>query len=286
MDYLARVVLNSRCALGEGPVWDERAGLLYFTDITGKALHRLDPVSGACEVMRPGFQVGAFALCQGSDELVLAGENGFYRAAWLAKPRRICLVPARGENRRFNDGKCDPAGRFLAGVMHNAQTPVGVLYSLAGQTATPLLEGLRCPNGLCWTQDGRTLYYADSPTQEIRAYDYDPSTGALSGGRVAVRIRPEEGVPDGMTIDSQGKLWVAQWGGWQVGHYDPQTGEKLGKVDVPAHCTSSCVFGGADFKTLYITTARRPDEPAASPAGDIFAVHLPVAGLPFARFAG
>jgi sugar lactone lactonase YvrE len=160
---------------------------------------------------------------------------------------------------RFNDGKCDPAGRFLAGTMDDAEeAATGSLHSLSpdGSIQT-LLTGIRISNGLTWSPDGRTFYYIDTPTRQVSAFDYDLSSGAIADPRPAVVVPPELGWPDGMTSDAQGMLWVAMWGGAKLTRWDPATGQLLQSIPLPAFNVSSCAFGGPDLDEIYVTSARQ-----------------------------
>ncbi|MDP1926215.1 MAG: SMP-30/gluconolactonase/LRE family protein, partial [Thiobacillus sp.] len=158
----------------------------------------------------------------------------------------------------FNDGKCDPVGRFLAGTMDmNEKDASGSLYSFDGKRVTRLLDGIRISNGLAWSVDHKTFYYIDTPTREVKAFDYDAATGQIANPRLAFYVPESLGWPDGMTSDMDGNLWVAIWGGAQITKWNPNTGELLGQIPVPALHTSSCVFGGKDMNELYITSARK-----------------------------
>ena len=187
---------------------------------------------------------------------------------------------------RFNDGKCDPAGRFWVGTFDLEQKPhAGTLYRLDPDGSLHvMLRGITNSNGIAWSLDKKLMYYIDTPTLTVQAFDYDHATGAIANPRVIIRIPEGAGFPDGMTIDAEGKLWVALWGGGAVHRYHPATGALLQAVAVPAPYTSSCAFGGPDLKTLYITTARgglSPEQLEEFPeSGNVFAVEPGVAGVP------
>jgi sugar lactone lactonase YvrE len=193
---------------------------------------------------------------------------------------------------RFNDGKCDPLGRFWAGTMDmDEKGPLGSLYMLNHQhQLTRQWLGVTVSNGLAWDMSGKqpTFYYIDSPTRQVVAFDYEPDTGSLSNRRVAIAIPDGEGFPDGMTIDSEGALWIALWQGWGVVRYNPKTGERLGKIEIPVEKVTSCTFGGPDLNDLFITTASiglAPDARAAQPdAGAVFRVKTDSTGLPTILF--
>jgi len=189
---------------------------------------------------------------------------------------------------RMNDGKCDPNGTFWAGSMAWAKTAgAGSLYQLSSRGVTTRLTDLSISNGLAWPATGDSLYFIDTPTQQVRSYRMN-QTEILAFERIVVSIPEEHGSPDGMTIDDEGCIWVALWGGNAVHRYSP-TGELLTRVDVDAAQVSSCTFGGVDRSTLFITTSREgygPLEVKADPnSGKIFAVNVGVSGPKPAHYA-
>jgi len=193
---------------------------------------------------------------------------------------------------RFNDGKCDPAGRFLAGTMDdNERLPSGSLYSLSpdGKLKT-LLRGTRISNGLAWSTDYRTFYHIDTPTRTVMAYDYDLASGEIANPRAAVAIPAGMGWPDGMTSDAEGMLWVALWGGAKLTRWDPATGRLETEIPFPAYNVSCCTFGGPDLDDLYVTTARKgmsAEQLAKYPlSGGLFRIHTKWQGMPTFEFGG
>jgi len=266
------IAFDGHATLGEGPVWDAEQQRLVWLDILPGLVHRFDPATGGGDVFGVGKPVGSAGLRHGGG-LVLAVEDGF-----------ALLDP-------FNEGKCDPAGRFLAGTMAYDLTPgAGSVYRLGADLAiTKLFGGVTISNGLAWTADGATLYYIDSPTQSVDAFDYDTETGRLGNRRRVVDIPAAAGLPDGMTIDTDGCLWVALYGGSAVHRYTPD-----GRLDTvlsfPASNITCPVFGGPGLDMLYVTSARDGlDERqlAAQPhAGALFAADAGARGLPAHRFAG
>lgn len=287
----AELIMDAQADLGEGPCWDDRQGKLYWVDIMAGRVHRYDPQSGRDESRELGQPVGTVAVCE-SGRLIVALRDGFFLLDFASGELQAIADPeADRPDNRFNDGKCDPAGRFWAGTMSLVgQKRQGSLYCLdpAGSAPRRMVEDVSTSNGLAWSPDHRTMYYIDSPTRQVSAYDYDLATGTLDRPRTVVTIPEGEGVPDGMTIDEEGMLWVAQWDGWCVSRWDPQTGRRIGRVEVPAARVTSCVFGGEDRKQLYITTARtglKEDQLASQPlAGGVFRVHSEVAGAPTYRY--
>jgi sugar lactone lactonase YvrE len=191
---------------------------------------------------------------------------------------------------RFNDGKCDPAGRFLAGTMDNAENEAsGSLYSYSpGGTLQTLLTGVRISNGLTWSPDYRTFYHIDTPTRQVTAFEYDPVTGNIANPRPAVTVPSELGWPDGMTSDAEGMLWVAMWGGAKLTRWDPATGQLLEAIPIPALNVTSCVFGGPHLTDLYITSARKgmmAEQLAKYPlSGGLFRIRTNSQGMPTFAF--
>jgi sugar lactone lactonase YvrE len=187
---------------------------------------------------------------------------------------------------RFNDGKCDPRGRLFAGTMalEKPRAP-GTLYRFDPDGAiSPVLTGLGTSNGLAWSRDERTMFFIDTPTLEVSAFDYDPATGAIANRRTAVKFPSETNArPDGMVIDADDNLWVAMYDGAGVQGCDPRTGKIFAKIDVPARKTTSCTFGGPVLRDLYITCARTEGEPHT---GAIWMARPGVRGVPALTYAG
>jgi len=180
-------------------------------------------------------------------------------------------------NNRFNDGKCDPQGRFWAGTMSlNEEPNAGSLYAFENNIVQKKIENVTISNGLAWSIDHKTMYYIDTPTFEVVAYKFEKKTGCISDRQVALKIPIEDGFPDGMTIDDEGMLWIAHWDGWQVTRWNPNTGKKLLCIKLPASKITSCTFGGKDLTDLFITSAYvglSVDELKAQPlAGSLFVI--------------
>jgi sugar lactone lactonase YvrE len=285
------LVLDAQARVAEGPVWDDRSGSLVWVDIMGNLVHRYDPARDRDKAIDVGQAVGAAALRRDVEGLVLAVRDGFaiFDEA-TAKLEIVAPVEADVPTNRMNDGKADPAGRFVAGTMAFDQAPgSGSLYRLDPDLAvTRLFGGVTISNGLDWTADGRHMYYIDSTTQGVDVFDYDGATGQISGRRRMITIAPEDGLPDGMTVDAEGGLWVALHGSGSVRRYTPD-----GRVDrvvhVPPTMVTCCAFGGADLTDLYITTMNfgmSEEAKRAQPlAGALFRCRPGVRGRPPNRFA-
>jgi sugar lactone lactonase YvrE len=278
-------VLDAKVSLGECPVWSVAEQVLYWVDINGPALHRFDPATGDDRVLPMPESIGSFALrAQGGFIVALRG------GIWAASPRgtlehKIAAAPYDPERFRFNDGKCDRQGRFFVGSMNEKRDGyTAALYRVDGNGAlTDVIGGIMTSNGLAWSVDGKTMYHADTPTQTIRAYDYDIATGTPSSPTTFAHFSGETDRPDGGATDSAGNYWSAFYRGGKVVQLSPH-GALLAEYPVPAMCPTMCAFGGADLKTLYVTTARQmrePDELARLPhSGGVFAMRVDIPGLP------
>ena len=292
-DAAAELVLNVRAELGEGPMWDAASGTLYWVDLFAGLVHRYQPASGLTGSVEVGEIIGCVVPRQ-SGGLLAATTTGIYHLdpATGAKTRVSAIEADRPET-HFNDGKVDPAGRFWFGSIAVDRTTdvLGDLYSLEPNlTVTHRLHGVDNTNGMDWSPDGRTMYYIDSLTRQVTAYDYDAASGAIANPRPLVTLPEGTGVPDGMTVSVDGTLWVAHWGGARVTRWHPATGALLQTIAVPANLTTSCAFAGPALDELYITTARY-QEPitalAAQPfAGGLFRYRTNTKGRPAAVFPG
>jgi sugar lactone lactonase YvrE len=290
VELRAEVALGVQASLGEGPVWDERDGTLVFVDIEQGSVYRYDPSSGRAVSFSTGTHVGAVGL-RSDGGLVLALLDGFA----LSGPAGEALEPVPGfatdaSAVRFNDGEVDPWGRFVAGTMDwGFVKPVGSLYRLSpdGEVET-LLSGVTISNGLAWTPDRTVMYYVDTPTLGVDAFDVDPDDGTMTRRHRVITIdEAEHGRPDGIALDVEGCVWVACYWGSRVCRFTPEG--RLDKVvHLPASCVTSVAFAGPRLDQLYITTARTDLDAgrlAGEPhAGDLFVVDPGVAGIAPARF--
>ena len=283
----AKVFLHAQAQLGEGPLWDDRRNCLFFVDIEGRKLHQISPSGEEMASWDMPSRIGTVGLTR-SDRLIVALEDGLHLFDPASGALEFFVQPETDRTgNRGNDGKPDPAGNMWIGTMPMEQGKLGALYCVAPDgSSRRFIDGLGCANGMGWSPDHKTMYFIDTPSRAVWAFDYDANTAEISNRRVVVDFSgfpQEEGGPDGMTVDAEGKLWVAQWGGMRVCRYDNLTGEKLMQVDVPAPCTSCPTFGGENLDTLFITTAGfgREKYPLA---GDLFAAQVGVRGLPAFRF--
>jgi sugar lactone lactonase YvrE len=256
-DLTADLVLDTKSKLGEGSLWHPKEKKLYWVDIEGKILHIYDPATGKDKELPVGSRIGTVVPVKNGGALV-ALQNGIHKIDTKTGKLSFISAPFTDTSLRFNDGKCDPSGRFWVGTLAlDSRRRGAVLYRMDGdKSIRVMLDSVSISNGIVWTKDKKTMYYNDTPTGTVQAFDYDDKTGAISNRRVVVRIARGGGGPDGMTIDADGNLWVALWGSGTVGKFDPRTGQLLQKVFVPAPNVSSCAFGGKNLDILYITTAR------------------------------
>jgi sugar lactone lactonase YvrE len=283
----AEVVLDSRATLGEGAIWDSRKKLLYWIDILKGQVHTFNPATGQNSHIEIGQYVGTVVPRQ-NGELMLAMKNGF--GSLNPDTGKLTLIhnpEVHLPGNRFNDGKCDPAGRFWAGTMSmEGKEKSASLYCLHTDfTVQKMIENVSISNGLVWTSDNKTFYYIDTPTFQVAAYDFELSTGKITNRRIVISIAEQEGFPDGMTIDAEDMLWIAHYGGGQVCRWNPKTGKKMQSIQLPVSQATSCAFGGENLDELYITTAREnmPEEQLQKEplAGALFRVlKMPVKGVP------
>jgi sugar lactone lactonase YvrE len=252
-----KVLLECNCLLGEGPIWDSTSNILSWVDIVKGTIHEYSLTSKVHSIIPVNDMVGAIAHCENGAYLAALKEGlayidrESYDINFLTNPEKH--LP----NNRFNDGKCDSSGRFWIGSMSlNEEPNAGALYSL--DTSLQVVKEIgevTISNGMAWTADAKIMYYIDTPTRQVCAFDFNIVTAKLSNKRIVITIPEEEGYPDGMTIDREGKLWIAHWGGWQISRWNPENGKKLKGFKLPVSKITSCTFGGKDLSNLYITSA-------------------------------
>lgn len=250
----AQLVVDSRCAHGEGPVWDEFNHCLLWVNLTGGILHRFDPVNGRHSSRC--FNESLCAIAPRSPDLVLAAFAKRIAHITAQTDEVICQVEPDLPGNRCNDGKCDPAGRFWIGTMSEGGRVQGAgsLYRLDGVTLTRVLDGLTATNGMDWSTDSRTMFLIDTCERAVWAFDFDPADSSIRNRRTVVRVPESLGLPDGMCVAPDDTLWVAHWGTGCVCRWDPRSGGLLQRVETGCPHTSSCNF--APDGTLYITTSR------------------------------
>ncbi|HEY7609733.1 MAG TPA: SMP-30/gluconolactonase/LRE family protein [Alphaproteobacteria bacterium] len=282
-------ITATRSALGECPVWDERAQALYFVDIEAPALFRLDPASGAVKRWPMPAKLGSFAL-DGGGGAVLALATGFARfdlATGALAP--IANPLADAADHRLNDGAADPAGRFWSGSMHlSTRRATGKVFCCEGGSARVVYDGFFVPNGFAWSPDGTRFFLNDSPRAMFVA-EFDAASGRAGPPYVFADVSAAPGYPDGMAVDAEGFLWNARWDGGGVARFAPD-GRLDRFIPLPVSRPTSCAFGGPKFDRLYVTSARISLDAATlarePEAGGIFALDPGVAGLPARRWRG
>ena len=287
----AELVLDARAVLGEAPTWGAETQRLIWVDITAGLVHRFDPLSGRDESIEVGQPVGA-AVPTTSGLLALATRDGFSLLdPSTGRPEFVAEFEATVPETLINDGKCDAAGRFWAGTKDvEGRRPLGSLFRLdADLSLTRVLTEVTISNGLGWSPDQRTMYYIDSATYAIDAFDFELETGSVSNRRRLVELPEAWGLPDGLTVDEEGFLWVAFWTGSAIRRLSP-VGEVLSVVELPVSLVTSCAFGGNDLSDLYVTSARvglsgaqLKEQPHA---GGLFRLSPGVRGLAAHPFAG
>jgi len=266
------LIADYHCHTGEGPLWHPLEQRVYWVDIPAGRLFRYDPATGAHEqCLEAEEAIGGFTI-QRNGDLLLFMARGAVRT-WRDGWRDTILEEIAAErNSRFNDVIADPRGRVFCGTM-TGPDQAGTLYRLdPDRTLQVVQEGLGCPNGMGFTGDRRRMYFTDSGAHTIWLFDYEEATGELSHQRPFAVLTPEEGIPDGMTVDAEDHVWSARWDGGCVVRYDPD-GKVVQRLDFPARKVSSVTFGGAEARDLYVTTAGGNDKPhEGAGAGALFRV--------------
>jgi sugar lactone lactonase YvrE len=284
-------VLDVRASLGECPLWSVAEQALYWIDIEAPSLNRFDPSTGRNVATPMPESIGSCALREAGGFVVALRSGIWLCDAQGSLERRIAAAPYDPAHHRFNDGRCDPQGRFVVGTMNERRdADDAALYRLDPDGAlTRLFGGITISNGLAWSPDGRTMYHADTPTRSVRAFDYDAAAGTPTHPRTFVQWSGEGERPDGGAVDSAGNYWSAHYRGGKVVQIAPG-GTVLAEYPLAAMCPTMCAFGGPDLRTLYVTTARRMRDAAELArlprSGGLFAMRVDVPGMPETRFRG
>jgi sugar lactone lactonase YvrE len=283
-------VIPSEDFLGEGPFWDAEGQKLIWVDILAPGVVTGDPKTGE-RTLRPMPELVGVAIPKASGGFVCAMESGVKLLSSTGQITPLCEPEADTSGNRLNDGKCDARGRLWVGSLAiNAEPGKGRLWRIeADGSAKMMLEGLTISNGMGWSPDERTFYFADSGKRTIWAFDFDLETGDIANRRPFVQLTEGEGSPDGLCVDSDGYLWVAMWDGWAIRRFAPDgTLDKV--IDLPVPRPTSCCFGGSDMTTLFITSARirlSAQQLTEAPlSGCVLAVKTDVRGQDNHTFAG
>ena len=283
MSDALELVLKADCELGESPVWLAGENLLAFVDITGRRIHRFDPVAGSHRADDVDEDIGCLAPASGGGFIA-----GMRSGIWLLdaagqKVRELAANPEPPRTNRFNDGKVDPNGRYFSGTVDEAKAGgTAGFYRYDRRGLVKLTNGLMTSNGAAFSPDGKTFYCSDTPRFVIWRWDYDPATGVAENQREFVRITPtdtDRGRPDGAAMDAEGCYWSAQYDGARLHRYDPD-GRLMGQYPLPARKVTMPAFGGEGLKTLFVTTAA--DE--GREGGGLYAFEPGVAGLAIPAF--
>ncbi|KGP72869.1 SMP-30/gluconolactonase/LRE family protein [Pontibacillus yanchengensis] len=287
------LVVDAKATLGEGPSWDDRHQLLYWVDIEEGHVLAYDPFNQTNTKLPVNERVGFVVPTQHDDKGVVGLQSGLYFLNWDTGVLEFIDDPEHHlPNNRFNDGKCDPAGRLWVGTMDlDAKQGAASLYCVQpNHQITKKVNHVTISNGMAWSMDHSYMYYIDTPTKQVIRFNYDKDSGAIDQPTVVITIPNDSGSPDGMTIDEEGMLWIAYFHGGGVARWNPETGEQLAFIDVPAVNVTSCTFGGEDLDELYITTASKEtssEELQTYPnAGGLFKVKPGVKGAPTYQFNG
>jgi len=264
--------------------------VLYYVDIEGREVIRFDPARSSETAWHVGERVGC-VVPRSPDSVVIAGDHGFSLLNLSTGEKTPLADPEAGKrpDNRFNDGKCDPAGRFWAGTISTVKREGdAALYTLFpdGSVKRPF-SGVTNSNGLAWNRNATLFYYIDTPRKEVLAFDFDNAEGSIANPRPVIdtAANGHDSSPDGMAIDTEGNLWIAFCHGGCVACFDPETGRELDRIEFPCIETTAPAFGGPDLRTLYVTTGIKSGFPEPE-AGRLFAVEMDVAGVPATSFAG
>jgi sugar lactone lactonase YvrE len=287
--YSPQNALTLRARLGEGPCWNADEQQLYAVDIYNHRVHQFKPTTGEHRIFDVGEVVGCLAPA-GANRLIMALRCCLaYLDTRDGNVTRIAEISHTHPDTRFNDGKCDAAGRFWFGSV-SAQEKAACLYHYDPNGTLHVMEtGLTISNGLGWSPDNRTFYLTDSCRRTIYAYDFDLDTGNLSDRRALIDLTAESFEPDGLTIDQEGCIWSAMWNGWCIIRFDP-SGQEMMRLEMPVQRPTCCTFGNSDLQTLYVTSASigltQAEIQASFYSGDLYSVQTDVAGLPTYHFRG
>jgi len=283
------LALRFSAEVGEGPLWDSDSKELIFIDVTKGAVHRFNPLDQKLSSLQIGMHIGAVGLMD-SKHYIAAVRDGFATIDNSTGEISYVKRVLDDEGIRFNDGKCDPFGNFIAGTMrYEPKMGTAQLYSIDSRgDVKSLLSGVGLSNGLCWDATGMKLFYIDTLTRQIALFRYEPELGIVGERKVFYEFAEGSGSPDGMTIDLEGNLWVALWGGSRVAQISP-TGKLISELRLPVGQPTSVIFGGRNFDRLFITSARYMLSEATLTkeplAGSLFIADVGVSGKEEAKFS-
>jgi sugar lactone lactonase YvrE len=288
--YKIDVLHHEPMLVGECPLWHDVESALYWVDINGMTVNRVHPASGKFSSWKMASEPSAIAA-DGDNNLVVATRLGFVRLNTTSGALSdICPAPYDTAITRFNDGRVDPAGRFWVGTMYEPRDkPAAEMYVLERDALRLAWSGgMTNSNGLAWTPDGQSMFHADTTSHRIDRYDFDAAAGSVSNGQTLARFPLDKtaadygGRPDGAAVDAEGNYWIAMFEGGRLLKLSPG-GELLREVPLPVRCPTAVAFGGADLRTLYVTSAshgRSAAEIEQYPlTGKVLCMKVDVAGI-------
>lgn len=258
------LVLDTKCILGEGPWWDQDAGVLFWIDGLGDKLFVYEPETGKNKAYNIGKHIGCVIPCR-DGRVLLALQDGVYQYDRITgEYELLCDVERDIVNNRLNDGKVDSCGRFWFGSMSMTANQEGMIFEVSGSfysmerdgSVKKWFDGVGISNGLVWNDAETRMYYIDTTANAMFAFDFNAEKGEISNRQEVIHFDPAEGLPDGMCIDTEDMVWIAHFGGSRVTRHNPETGVLLETIYLPAANVTCCCFGGKDNDELYITTAR------------------------------
>jgi sugar lactone lactonase YvrE len=289
------LLINLGGIIGEGICWDEQTQMLYWIDLLENKIFAYDINKSSLKIIDVGQNTGCVAVRE-KGGLIAGLQNGiFFVDVDTGKLTPVVDPESDKPGNRFNDGECDCMGRLWAGTMSKKldsgsgdNTPLGALYLIDTDfKVTTKLPAVTISNGIGYSPDNKIMYYIDSPTRNVDAFDFDKETGEITNRRAVVRVAEEVGMPDGLTVDADGNLWVGMWGGGAVVKYSPQTGRMLEKIEIPAPFVTTMVFGGKDMDEMFVNTAKMNTDLNKYPdAGGVFRIKMDVKGQPTYKFKG
>lgn len=289
--FSARLVVDCANLHGEGCFWNPTDGCIWWTDIEGKSLWSFNPTSGKSTSFAMPDRVCCFAPRQKGGLIVAFADRVVLFDLHSSKTQLVCLFEPDNPHTRLNDGRVDREGNFIVGGMNEVtgEANSSVIRITPDLRVDTLLTQVSCANSTCFSQDGKTMFFADTPDREICVFDYESKAGVLTNRQVRASFDEDFGLPDGSCVDSEGGLWNAVWEGHKVVRVAPN-GQIDQVINIPTWKPTCCTFGGEDLETLYITTSRlfsTEDQIAAEPGtGGLFAVNPGVKGITDTHFLG
>ena len=288
-DNIATLEHKIDALLGEGAFWNYKTQELYWVDIVGNKFHIYNPEKKTNRTFEMPSMIGTVVPID-KDFALVALSNNVYKLNLNTKSLTpFTNVKLTKDENRFNDGKCDPNGNLWVGTINLDNPKKCKLYKINSKgESKKMIDSITNSNGIVWTKDAKTMFYIDSPSKQIQAYDFDSTTSSISNMRVLVEVEDDFGILDGMAIDENDNLWVGLWDGFAVANFNSKTGELIRKINVPAKNVTSCAFGGENLDILYITTSSlgmSEEEQYKYPdAGSLFKVKPGVKGVKTTHF--